>query len=87
MAITAQDQDEITRLRRQRNVFAVLAACSLALIGASVPRKVANYRELKAANDRLVELQASIVGTQRQIRTAQEEIAGYQQMLRAWQAK
>jgi hypothetical protein len=87
MASTVPDDHEIGRLRRQRNLFAAVAACALASIGLWVPRKLANYRELKAANAHLVELQASIVSAQRKIMTAQEEIQGYQQTVRAIQAQ
>jgi hypothetical protein len=79
------DDAGIGRLRRQRNLFAAVAIFSLASIGLAVPRKIANYRELKAANSHLVELQTGIVDAQRQIRAAQEEILGYQQTIRAWQ--
>lgn len=82
---TIPDNGEAGRLRRQRNLFAAAAALALASIGLAVPRKVAQYRELKAANAHLVELQAAIVDTQRQIRAAQEDIVGYQDTIRAWQ--
>ena len=77
------EDEGVRRLRRQRNLFATIAVCSLASIGLAVPRKVASYRELKAANAHLVEMQAAIVSTQRQIKMAQEEIQGYQQAIRA----
>ena len=61
MANDMPDDERAARLRRQRNLFAALAAFSLASIGFAVPRKAANHRELKALGGRLVELQASIV--------------------------
>jgi hypothetical protein len=69
------------RLRRQRNLLAALAVCTVASVGFAVPRRLASHRELKAVNDRLVELQAAIVQNQRQIRAAQEQIQGYQAAL------
>jgi hypothetical protein len=79
------DDAGIGRLRRQRNLFAAIAVCALASVGVAIPRKLSNYRDLKAANSHLVELQAAIVDAQRQIKAAQEDILGYQQTIRAWQ--
>jgi hypothetical protein len=85
MANETQEEGEAGRLRRQRNLFRAVAAVAVASIGAALPRKVANYRELRAANAHVVELQAEIVDAQRHIRIAQEQILGYQATIRAWQ--
>ena len=74
MSNPAPEEDRISRLRVQRNLFATLAVCSIASIALALPRKVASYRELKAVNAHLVELQATIVWEQQQIRDTQDQI-------------
>ena len=69
-----ETNENIDRLRRQRNLFATLAALLLASICLAVPRKLATYRELKAVNARLVELQLAIVQKQQQIRETEDRI-------------
>jgi hypothetical protein len=87
MAAIVPEDEDVTRLRRQRNLFATIAICSLASIGLSVPRKISNYRELKAVNAHVVELQASIVYTQQQIQTVENRIIGIQLEIRKQQAQ
>lgn len=70
-------------MRKQRNLYATLAICSIAAIAFAVPRKVASYRELKSANTQLVALQRAIVEEQRQIREVQEKIVKVQQEIRS----
>jgi len=77
----AAEEERIRRLRSQRNLLAALAVCAIASVGFAVPRRLASHRELKAVNDRLVELQSAIVQNQREIRGAQEQILGYQAAL------
>jgi hypothetical protein len=68
-----QDKD-FRSLRLQRNAFSILAVCAIASIGAAVPRGIALHRELGSLNDRLTELQRSIVANQQQTRAVQDEI-------------
>lgn len=68
------EEERLRRLRMQRNLFAVLAVCSVASIGFAVPQKIASYRELKAVNEHLVELQAAIVRNQQLVRETQDQI-------------
>jgi hypothetical protein len=70
----ATGEGEGARLRAQRNLFAVLAVCLLGSMATAVPRKLASYRELKAANTRLVALQAAVADNQQRIRDIQEQI-------------
>jgi hypothetical protein len=77
----ATEEARIRRLRSQRNLLAALAVCTVASAGLAVPRRLASHRELKAVNNRLVELQAAIVQNQRTIRGAEEQILGYQAAL------
>jgi hypothetical protein len=58
----------------QRNLFAVLAVCSVVSIALAVRSKVASYRELSAVNLHLVVLQSTIVWEQQQIRETQAQI-------------
>ena len=70
----AAEEGAIGRLRRQRNLCAALAVCSVASIGLALPHRVSSYRELKAVNEHLIELQAAIVQNQQQTRDAQAQI-------------
>jgi len=70
---------EAGHLRRQRDLFAAIAACLLVATGLALPRKIAIHRELKALNGRLVELQAAIVDIQQQIRAAEGQLVEVQQ--------
>jgi septal ring factor EnvC (AmiA/AmiB activator) len=71
----------VRRLRVQRNLFAALAVCALAAMGFAIPRKLASYRELRAVNQHLVQLQRDIVENQQQTRETQEQILQSQQEL------
>jgi uncharacterized protein YbbK (DUF523 family) len=75
------EEQEIGRLRKQRNLFSVLAICSVASIGFAFPRKIAAIRELKAVNSHLVELQAEIVQNQQQTRDVQSRILEVQKQI------
>ena len=79
--------EEINRLRRQRNLFSVLAICSMASIGLAVPRKVAAIRELKAVNAHLVDLQAQIVQNQQLTRDVQNQILEVQKQIAKEQSR
>lgn len=72
------EEERVRRLRVQRNLLAALAACALASIAFALPRKLASHRELKALNERLVELQAAIVLDQQRLRDTQEQIGWVQ---------
>ena len=72
------NEKRVRDLRMQRNLLAALAACAIASIALALPHKLATHRELKALNVRLVELQASIVHEQQQIRDTQGEIGRVQ---------
>jgi len=72
----------IRRLKVQRNWYATLAVCSLACIGFALPTKIAHYRELKAIDAHLVDLQATIVLYQQRTSVAQNEILKMQQQIR-----
>jgi hypothetical protein len=87
MASTAPDDEKVGLLRRQRNLFAAVAVASLLSIGLAVPRKVANYRELKAVNEHLVELQAAIVDSQRQLLSVEGQILEGQRAIGRRQAR
>jgi hypothetical protein len=75
----SSEGEKIRSLRRQRNLYAILAVVSIAAIGFAVPRKLASYRELKSVNDRLVKLQAAIVANQDSTREVQRQILEVQQ--------
>jgi hypothetical protein len=66
------------RLRRQRNLFGAIAMCSLASIAFAVPRKLANYRELKAVNAHITDMQSAIVRAQRDITAVEDQIRDVQ---------
>jgi hypothetical protein len=87
MPSPAPEEDRISRFRTQRNLFAILAVCSIASIGLALPRKVASYRELKAANERLVGLQEAIVENQQRIRDTQDQILLIQREITKRQAR
>ena len=87
MESTAQDELEVGRLRKQRNLFTTVTAVLLGSIALAVPRRVASHGEMKALNAHLVELQAEIVEIQRQIRVAENQIFGVQDEIRKRQAK
>lgn len=85
-----RSEPEVTyaaRLRRQKNLFSTIAVCALAATGLALPRKVANYRELKAVNAHLLELQRSIVRTQQQIIDTQNQLTIIQKDIAYWQAQ
>jgi hypothetical protein len=71
---TTQDGEKIRLLRVQRDLFAAGAVCFLVSIGFALPRAITSYRELKAINVYLANLQGAIVESQQQIRTVQREI-------------
>jgi hypothetical protein len=87
MASIEPEQETVRHLKRQRDLFAAIAICSLGLIGLAVPRKAENNRELRAVNSHLLALQASIVDTQRQIRVIEDQILGVQREIKKRQAK
>jgi hypothetical protein len=67
-------EEEIRRFEKQRNLFIVLAGCSIISIAFAVPRRVAVYNEHRLLNARLIELQTSIVADQKQTVEIQAEI-------------
>jgi hypothetical protein len=87
MPSPAPEEDRISRLRTQRNLFTILAVCSVSSIGLALPRKVTHYRELKAANARLVGLQEAIVVNRQRIQAAQEQILQVQGKIAKQQAQ
>lgn len=87
MANTVPDDEKDGRFRRQRNLFAAVAVCSLALGALAVPRKIARHRELRALNDRIVALQRSIVIDQLTIREVEKQILDVQQQIRSQPSK
>jgi hypothetical protein len=78
MESLVKDEETENRLRRQRNFFAAIAIFALASIGVAIPRKVSNYRELRATNAHLVELQTAIIDTQWHIRSVEGELLDVQ---------
>jgi predicted nucleic acid-binding Zn-ribbon protein len=67
--------EALQRLRRQRNVFAVIATLLVAAgLAISLPRALRRHRELKDANGELLGLQNRIVTVQAQIRDVQAQI-------------
>ena len=61
--------------RRERNIFAVVAVVIVALtLAIALPRRVQDYRRLKALNEELINLQHSIGEVQREIVRVQGEI-------------
>jgi hypothetical protein len=87
MASPPLELEGVRRLRMQRNLFSAIAAAALAATGLALPRRVADYRELKAVHARVVELQANIVVAQRQIREAEDQILAVQQEIKRQQAQ
>jgi uncharacterized protein YbbK (DUF523 family) len=87
MASIEAIEQKVRRVKSQRKLFITISICTIASIGLSVPRKVANYRQLKAVNDRLVELQGDIVYTQQQIRLVEDELLAAQREIRKQEAQ
>jgi septal ring factor EnvC (AmiA/AmiB activator) len=87
MARTPLEEEKIGRLRRQRNLFATLAVCSVASIGFAFPRKIAAIREQKAVNAQLVELQTEIVQNQQQTRDVEKQILAVEQEIKKREAQ
>jgi TolA-binding protein len=87
MSADESKNEMMSQLLRQRNLFAVLAACFVASIGFAVPRKIASYRESNAVDNRIVELQEAIVRTQQHIRDIEAQITRDQQEIRKRQLK
>jgi uncharacterized protein YbbK (DUF523 family) len=81
MSSALSEEKKVDRLRSQRNLFSVLAVCTVVSIGFAVPRKVAAIREFKAVNARLVDLQYAIVGNQILTREVQSQILEVQRQI------
>jgi hypothetical protein len=87
MATPVPDEQKAASLRRQRNLFAVIAICAVASIALAVPRKLSNYRELREVDARLIWLQAEIVGTRQDIQGVEDKILAVQQAIRKEDAR
>lgn len=78
----------LQRLRWQRNAAGVFAVfLVLAGFGLALPKSLARYRALRAAQAELIELQTQITDTQSQIVTEQKQILELQQQILALQRK
>ncbi len=76
------------RLRRQRNAAGVFAvALVLVGFGLAMPRSLARYRSLRAAQAELVDLQLRITSAQSQIVDGQKQIVELQRQITVLQAK
>ena len=84
---TEAEEENPRRLRAQRNLFAALAALALVSIALALPRRLSSHREQKMLNERLVELQASIVRSQQKILETQNEIVKVQAQITKEAAK
>jgi len=82
MRSTTNETSEHLRLRKQRNVLILLTAMTVGSIGFALPRKISTYRELNRANTRLIELHATIVQYQQQIKDTQAQILEVQRIIR-----
>jgi len=71
------------RWRKQRNQFYVGAICGVASLLLVVPGRIRKYRELKAVNAQLVDLQHAIDSHQRLIRAVQADLIQTQQQIKA----
>lgn len=78
------DDEQVRCLRTQRN-FAAAAAILFVIIslGAVLPRFLKSQRELKTANQEVVDLQSYIVVTQQRTRETETEILQTQKEIRA----
>lgn len=77
---------DLEQLRRQRNAAAVFAVVVLLVgFGVTVPRSLARYRQLRAAEAELVGLQQDIIRFQNQIVKEQRQITELQQEIIALQ--
>lgn len=79
--------ENITRLRRQRNMLGVAAVViTLTGIAISLPQALERRRQLKAANTELLQLQAELVAAQQQIVKVQADIRQVQAQILALSA-
>ena len=77
------DSPAISRLKKKRNLYVVIAVVSLAgSLGASLPRRVKGFNAHKQANAEWIRLQGEIVAAQVKIKTVQAEILKIQAELR-----
>ena len=77
------DSSSISRLKKKRNLYVVIAVVSLAgSLGASLPRRVKSFNAHKQANAELLRLQAEIVASEVKIRNVQAEILKIQAALK-----
>jgi hypothetical protein len=77
------DSPAISRLKKKRNLYVVIAVVSLAgSLGASLPRRVKSFNAHKQANAELLRLQAEIVASEVKIRNVQTEILKIQAALK-----
>jgi hypothetical protein len=78
------DSPAISRLKKKRNLYVVIALVTLAgSIGASLPRRVKSFNAHKQANAEWIRLQGEIVAAQGKIKTVQAEILKIQAELRS----
>jgi len=77
------DSPSISRLKKKRNLYVVIAVVSLAgSLGASLPRRVKSFNAHKQANAEWIRLQAEIVASEVKIRNVQAEILKIQAALK-----
>ena len=82
------DSPSISRLKKKRNLYVVIAVVSLAgSLGASLPRRVKSFNAHKQANAELLRLQGEIVATQGKIKNVQAEILKIQAELKLSSAR
>ena len=73
-------ETELVRLRRERNRFGTCAVLLVAVsLSIALPRKVAQYRQLKRLNEEIVSLQGAIGAANRELGETQREIGVVQQ--------
>ena len=78
------DSLAISRLKKKRNLYVVIAVVSLAgSICAALPRRVKSFNAHKQANAEWIRLQGEIVAAQGKIKTVQAEILKIQAELRS----
>ena len=78
------DSPAISRLKKKRNLYVVIAVVTLAgSLGASLPRRIKSFNAHKQANAELLRLQAEIVAAQGKIKNVQAEILKIQAELKS----
>jgi hypothetical protein len=84
MSETNANSPSAARLRRQRNLYTIVAIVSvIGSIAVAFPRRLERHRELKRLHEELIGLQAAINGSNQKIGVVQAEIGQAQREIGA----